>query len=453
MNLYHMNRNPIMALLAIVLCMSLQAQEVDNDSILKSVEDYIYLGDLDRKESKRVFKQIKELSEFGDAAATCLLGILYKDGIGTPLSFDRAREQFRAAHEMGNAKASYSLGYLYLKGLGNIPQDYTKAVEWFTISDHPMAKHWLAKMYYFGYGVPMDRARALDILSNNAIYNSEVLLEQLENEELVEDVTAQQDSENGDILETISGGQGEKLPVHQTEGATIPESITGDWKGLWVEMDWSGTQKTRNFPASLTVGEVSDAYGTVESTIQIGESSTTSEAIWRNGELTIFDGQIIMEKQYTDHPDYTTLDYGLNSMSFTMRNMEGTDYLLGRLETQVLDWSEPGPPILLVLTRNGVAISEEALAAFAKQGDSFIKLYPNPFINDLLIHYELETDAHVHVRLMDYYGGANVENVTNGFLRAGEHSHTISNGSLKSGIYVVQVQVNDKLYTKLVIKR
>lgn len=69
-----MNRNPFMALLAIMLCMSLQAQEMDNDSILKSVEDYIYLGNLDRKESKRVFKQIEELSEAGDAAATCLLG-------------------------------------------------------------------------------------------------------------------------------------------------------------------------------------------------------------------------------------------------------------------------------------------------------------------------------------------------------------------------------------------
>lgn len=448
-----MNRNPIMALIAIVLCMSLHAQEVDNDSILKSVEDYIYLGDLDRRESKRVFTKVKELSEAGDAAAICLLGILYKDGIGTQLSFDRAREQFRIAHEMGNAKASYSLGYLYLKGLGNISQDYTKAVEWFTISDHPMAKHWLAKMYYFGYGVPKDRARALDILSNNPIYNSEVLLGQLENLDVIKDSTAQEEIEDGELFEAMADGQREILSIAPTEMGTIPESITGNWKGQWVEMDWSGTWMIRNFPASLTVGEVSDVYGTVESTIQVGESSTTSEAIWRNGDLTIFDGQVTIEKQFTDHPDYTTLDYGLNSMSFTVRNLEGTDYLLGRLESQILNWSEPGPPILMVLTREGTPISEEALAAFAEQGDSFIKLYPNPFMDDLLIHYELESDAHVQVRLMDYYGGANVENVTNGFLRAGEHVHTISNGSLKSGIYVVQVQVNDRLYTKLVIKR
>jgi len=448
-----MNRNPIMALLAIVFCMSLQAQVVDNDSILKSVEDYIYLGDLDKKESKRVFNQVKELSEAGDAAATCLLGILYKDGIGTQLSFDRAREQFRIAHEMGNAKASYSLGYLYLKGLGNISQDYTKAVEWFTISDHPMAKHWLAKMYYFGYGVPKDRARALGILENNPIYNSETLLGQLENTDEVEDSNAQEEMTDEELFETIADGQGEILSNAQTETVTIPESITGNWKGQWVEMDWSGTQMTRTFPASLTVGEVSDVYGTVESKVHVGESSTTSEAIWRNGDLTFFDGQLTLEKQYTDHPDYTTLDYGLTSVSFTTRNIDGTDYLLGRLESQILNWSEPSPPMLMVLTREGNPISEEALAAFAEQGDSFIKLYPNPFMDDLLIHYELETDAHVQVRLMDYYGGANVENITNGFLRAGEHVHTISNGSLKSGIYVVQVQVNDRLYTKLVIKR
>lgn len=448
-----MNRYPIMALLAIVLSMSVQAQEVDNDSILKSVEDYIYLGELDRKESKRVFNQVKELSEAGDPAATCLLGILYKDGIGTPLSFDKAREQFRAAHEKGNAKASYSLGYLYLKGLGNIPQDYEKAVEWFTLSDHPMAKHWLAKMYYFGYGVPKDRARALDMLRNNPIYNSEILVGQLESVDEMEGPTSQEDIENAELLEVMTDGQGEKLTTVQTETESTPETITGNWQGQWVEMDWSGTTMIRNLPTRLTVGEVSDAYGTVESTVEVGESSSTSEAIWRNGELTIFDGMITIEKQYTDHPDYTSLDYGLTTISFTSMNIAGTYYLLGRLEAQILDWSEPGPPMLMVLTREGTPISEDALAAFAEQGDSFIKLYPNPFINDLLIHYELETDAHVQVSLMDYYGGVNVENVTNGFLMAGEHVHTISNGSLKSGIYVVQIQVNDRNYTKLVIKR
>lgn len=448
-----MNRNPIMALLAIVLCVSLQAQEMDNDSILKSVEDYIYLGELDRKESKRVFNQVKELSEAGDPGATCLLGILYKDGIGTPLSFDKAREEFRAAHEKGNAKASYSLGYLYLKGLGNIPQDYEKAVEWFTLSDHPMAKHWLAKMYFFGYGVPKDRARALDMLRYNPIYNSEVLVGQLESMDEVEGPTSHDEKENTELLEVMTDGQGEKPTILETETETIPETISGNWQGQWVEMDWSGKRMIRKLPASMTVGEVSDTYGTVESSIQVGESSTTSEAIWRNGDLTIFDGQVTIEKQYTDHPDHTTLDYGLTSMSFALLNIAGTDYLLGRLETQILDWSEPGPPMLMVLTRDGAPISEEALAAFAEQGDSFIKLYPNPFINDLLIYYELEADAHVQVRLMDYYGGAQVEDMTNGFLMAGEHVHTISNGSLKSGIYVVQVQVNDKLYTKLVIKK
>ncbi len=117
---------------------------------VQDVEDYIYGGHLTRKKSKKAFTWTKSKANNGDAEAACMLGILYKDGIGTPLNFNKARGQFQIAHALGSEKAAYSLGYLYLKGLGNIDQDYDKAIEWFKKSNYPMAKHWLAKLYYFG---------------------------------------------------------------------------------------------------------------------------------------------------------------------------------------------------------------------------------------------------------------------------------------------------------------
>ena len=439
----------MVAIMVIALDFSIVAQEIGNDSIVKSVENYIYGGNLNRKESKRVFRLMKGLTDEGNAEAACMLGILYKDGVGTPLSFDKAREQFQAAHEMGSGKAAYSLGYLYLKGLGNIEQDYQKAIEWFQKSDYPMAQHWLAKMYYFGYGVHKDKQKAIGLLRDNLIYNSEVLLGQL----VVNDEAGNTSQEINNLSE-----EGERNTENDSDeldaiASTLPSNIEGVWKGYLMEMDWSGNSISRSFPIGLSVGKIEDAHGTVKTNIEINETINESEAIWKDGTLTLFDSQISLEKQYTDHPDLKILDYSLLSISFTERDVDGTTYLIGRLESQILQWSEPGPPMTLVLTKENVQLSDEALASFTEQEESFIKLYPNPFVEDLLIHYELGSDSNVQVKLLDYYGGTSVETVTSSYLKSGEHTHTLSNSNLRAGLYVVQVHVNGKTHSKLVIKK
>lgn len=438
-----------MAALAALMCLSLQGQMVDTDSIVRSVEDYIYSENLNRKESKRVFRSIKELANEGNAGAVCMLGILHKDGVGTPLSFDRAREQFRIAHEMGSGKAAYSLGYLYLKGLGNIGQDYQKAIEWFQKSDYPMARHWLAKMYYFGHGVNKDEQRALELLRDNPIYNSEVLLGQLGINVQVDNAIQEYNDPSGEAENTPEYSLGELDAIVSTP----PSNVEGAWKGQLMEMDWSGMHMVRSFPIGLSVGKMEDAHGTVRTSVEVNGTTDESGAIWKDGTLTLFDSRFSLEKQYTDHPDFKILDYDLLSISFTQKDIDGTTYLIGRLESQILQWSEPGPPMTLVLTKGGVQLSDEALASFAEQEESFIKLYPNPFTEDLLIHYELGSDSNVEVRLLDYYGGTSVETVTSSCLKSGEHTHTLSNYDLKAGLYVVQVRVNGQAHSKLVIKK
>nr|WP_293301518.1 T9SS type A sorting domain-containing protein [Allomuricauda sp.] len=444
-----MKRNFAMAMMTLALCAPICAQEMEADSILRSIEDRIYDGDLERRESKRMFGQVKELSEEGNTGAACLLGILYKDGIGTRLDFDRAREQFETAYEMGSGRAAYSLGYLYLKGLGNIDQDYQRAMEWFKKSDDPMAQHWLAKMYWFGYGVHRDGQRALELLKDNPIYNSEVLLEQFD-VEAIPDIPTQQTNNLSGEVENIAGNSSHGSGV---TASTPPSNIEGAWKGYLMEMDWSGKTMSRSFPVGLSVGQVEDAYGSVGTSVEINGTADESEAIWKDGTLTLFDSQIGLEKQYTDHPDFKTLDYDLLSISFVEKNIDGTVYLIGRLESRIIQWSEPGPPMTLVLTKEDVQLSDEVLAAFAQQEESFIKLYPNPFVDNLLIYYELGSDSNVEVRLLDYYGGTSVETVISSYLKSGEHTHTLSNSNLRGGLYVVQVRVNGQVHSKLVIKK
>lgn len=439
----------MVAIMVIALNFSVIAQENENDSIVKSVEDYIYGQNLNRKESKRVFRLVKDLAYEGSAEAACLLGILHKDGIGTSLSFNKAREQFQVAYEMGSGKAAYSLGYLYLKGLGNVEQDYQKAIEWFQKSNYPMAQHWLAKMYYFGYGVHQDKQRALELLKDNSIYNSEVLLGQLNVNDEAGNTSQETNNLSEEAENNLEYGTGEFDAI----ASTSPSNIEGVWNGYLMEMDWSGKSMSRSFPIGLSVGKIEDSYGTAKTSVEINDTTDESEAIWKNGTLTLFDSQISLEKQYTDHPDLKILDYDLLSISFTEKNIDGIIYLIGRLESQILQWSEPGPPMTLVLTKENVQLSDEALAAFAEQRESFIKLYPNPFVEDLLIHYELGSDSNVEVRLLDYYGGTSVETVTNSYLRSGEHTHTLSKSNLRAGLYVVQVRVNGQTHSKLVIKK
>ncbi|WP_303315436.1 hypothetical protein Q4Q34_15205 [Flavivirga abyssicola] len=55
---------------------------------------------------------------------------------------------------------------MYYKRFG-VSQNYQKAVYWFERSEAPIARYFLGLCYYFGYGVPANEDRALEILLNN----------------------------------------------------------------------------------------------------------------------------------------------------------------------------------------------------------------------------------------------------------------------------------------------
>jgi TPR repeat protein len=66
----------------------------------------------------------------GDAEAQFELGVMYKQGIGTPQDMAEAARWYRAAAEQGYARAQNNLGYMYGTGSG-VPQDYVLAHMWY----------------------------------------------------------------------------------------------------------------------------------------------------------------------------------------------------------------------------------------------------------------------------------------------------------------------------------
>jgi len=86
-----------------------------------------------------IYNLVKPCADQGDIDAICLMGILYKDGIGVEQDFDKALEYFEESAILNHDKALYALGYFYMKGLGSIEQDYEAAVSFFEESIDPMA--------------------------------------------------------------------------------------------------------------------------------------------------------------------------------------------------------------------------------------------------------------------------------------------------------------------------
>lgn len=436
------------------------------DEIIKSVEHCLYLESNDafyiqgllllhnyttEIEAQQVFSLIQTAALQGHINAMCLLGDLHKDGIGTPLDFNKALEWYKKSSNHGNNKAAFKIGYLYLKGLGNVKQDYDKAVEWFSSSTYPMAKHWLAICYISGYGVAQNSVLAKQLLMENDIENSQYLLQQLE-----------EDKEDIKVIETVSNNEQTLITDkelvsqnHSPHNTSLDiTEFDNSYVGKWVAYDWSGNHIIRSIPIELDL--VYDSYEDLMTyAFQINKSKYKGEAIRQENEVYFEDLSLSFERYYKDHPTKKETNYQLLSLSFSKQSINGSEYLIGEMSTTIPEWKEPGPPIRLILQNaaNTDDISSEVLTALDLQ-DSFIKLYPNPFEKDLLIQYELDTPSTIKTEIISVNNPNQWQKIDIGSSQSiGEHFYRVDGQNLPDGLYVIRMYVNETLHTKLVIKR
>jgi len=90
------------------------------------------------------------------------LGYLYGEGRGVPQDFTKAAEWFSRAAEQGDAVGQASLGWLYYSGHG-VARDYGKAAELFgkaAAQGFAMAEGNLGYLYERGQGVRLDYLEA-----------------------------------------------------------------------------------------------------------------------------------------------------------------------------------------------------------------------------------------------------------------------------------------------------
>ncbi|RNL83711.1 T9SS C-terminal target domain-containing protein [Sinomicrobium pectinilyticum] len=416
------------------------------EEILKIVESYPDISKITQQQSEEIFEQVKSCALEGNADAACLMGIFYKDGIGCTLSFDEAREWFSYAHILGSEKAAYSLGYLYLKGMGSIEQDYGKAIEWFEKSNYGMAKHWLAKCYYYGLGIVENKEKAMEILRNNPIYNSRTLLTQWEEHERSNNNNSTQTAISNSTIPVNSQTLAHRLP----KSTIHSDSLIGEWQGSLYEMDWAGEKLLKVRSAVLRLSNEADGIQPDHAVISIEHKETESSIIWHNNSFTLPNANISVEQDFTDHPTEKELEYEIVSISLEEKNKDGNDFLIARLETWISNWSEPGPPLVMVLHKN---FTKESGSDLLEEDKVSFTVYPNPFASDILVTYEVEKPSPVEITLYDHYGRLKSVVTAEKEQQKGRHTLTIPGQSLIPGVYIIQVKIAGKKYSKQVLKK
>ena len=434
-------------------------EEISNsvkDCYDESAESYFVKGVLrlnsaiNDEEYLQAFQLIDTAALFGSNSAACQLGVMYKSGIGCNIDFEKSVFWFEKAAEDNNERAMYSLGYMYLKGLGTIPQDYKKALQWFDKSNHPMSKHWSAVCKYFGFGQSKVKDVAIDILDKNGIKNSSNLLEHLtmeitgDTESTTQSENASKSSVNNDLLKKI-------VYSLNSEGKTYSfEKSSGSFLGTLVELDWSGSYLMKSYDVRLKMDLEEDKVGL---DFEIDNASILAEGDkYGNG---IYPENFVLSLPYTyaDRAEYKIINWNVGALNFDIEELNGTVYTLVTLDTWSPSLDEPGPPLILVLSENPLNLSIDELEGLANQNDSFIKLYPNPIENQFLVQYDLKTDSECQVTLYNLMGYPIMELTPKSQQSKGTQNIRINSSNIPNGNYIVKLQVGDKYYSKIAIKK
>lgn len=406
----------------------------------------VYLLTDNQEKHKEAFKLLSNLAENDNPLAVIDLGLLYKYGKGCNLNFNKARDWFEKASEQGNSTASYSLGYLYLKGFGNIEQDYGKAVEWFEKSNHSMAKYWLGVCYYYGYGITKDITKANELLGTNfSVTNT-----------TTEDSGINSTNSSSEESNTNLTDENDAATTNVNLGQDT--SLNGIWKGQILVFDWAGKNIEQKLPVELE--------------ITYNEEELDFSVVWnvnekdKNFDFTVIDDTLFYDDlqitlphtSFSEHVP-NELQHDIISVDFSKKTVDNKEFLIANLESFIKDWNEPAAPIKMVLqhkktfANKDAELSDDALEALTLQQTQFIKLYPNPFQNDLIVSYALETEATTKVTIADI-NGANEQVITPSTVqKAGEYHYYVNGGQFKKGMYIVSVFVDNERKTRIIVKK
>ena len=138
--------------------------EIDCDKVFEEAKSFCENNDkdLDSDYCKELFHKLQICARFGDTKCQNLLGICYKEGIGTEQNYIAALEWYRKAADQGFGAAYSNLAWMYKNGKG-VEKDEKKAFEQYLSGAHYNHSHcqWqLGNCYIRGIGIEPDYNQA-----------------------------------------------------------------------------------------------------------------------------------------------------------------------------------------------------------------------------------------------------------------------------------------------------
>ncbi|WP_299160890.1 T9SS type A sorting domain-containing protein [uncultured Tenacibaculum sp.] len=409
------------------------------DPLAQLIMGRILLNSNNENKHHRAFKLIKASAKQNNPIAAADLGILYKYGKGCALNYNKARKWFKIAVELGNDKAAYTLGYLYLKGFGNIKQNYTKAVSWFQKSDYPMAKYWLGVCYYYGYGVNKNITKANELLRTN--FKEEVKNYQTTNAENIASTSKEIIKEENIFLNSQN---------------ITPKKLNGTWKGDLLFFDWSGNNIENKVSFEIVFNHNKE-NNILKVKINDQEQKVNFTQIANSLYFEEFTTKLPHTSFIKEIP--SKLTHQILSSTLSLKSLKSGEYLTGSIETHVSEWNERGVPISFVVKKDvkfknsNEKLSNEAMAALSKQENSFIKLYPNPFENDLIISYSLNQKQSTKVMITNFNNFKEVVVKPVSIQEPGTYQYFFDGVNLPKGKYIVIVDTGKGRKTRIIIKK
>jgi uncharacterized protein len=418
------------------------------------------------KDEDLAFKMLSQAAEKKFSLAAYQLGRCYMVGAGCDIDYDKALHWLTIAADQGNEQAAYAIGYSYYKGFG-FPQDYKKAVLWFTLSHAPMAKHWLGVCYYYGYGVAKDEGKAITNFYQSQTPNSEMMLKHMDQEvkkevdSKINTAVAETETETNtavdkDALSDATDKVKNKPKKGEKDKKIDPKQLKGKWVGKMVELDWSGTQIVRVVPVSLQMKLVD---GKINYTWEVYKSKNESTGIWEDNSLYFDKLYMNLDQPLTHNPYSNNLETQILSAKIKFKSVNKKNYLTANLHSFIDEYKEAGPPMNLILKRVGKQedtkeLTDQELLQLTTPTKEFITLYPNPFVNDVLIEYELKTPGNVAVDVYSLNGNATqITLQTSALQPQGKYKYTLDGSKLIAGMYIVRVSVGAIVHTRILIKQ
>ena len=408
-----------------------------------------YTGLID---GKRDFDAAREWFEKANAKghlkSAYNLAMMYRLGIGVKQDFGKAYTYVCRAGEAGQPQAVYARGYFHYKGLG-CTQSYDSAMTYFKAAagkGHGYSMFMMGLCYRNGYGVERNNGEANFWLKKASDKKVKASAEELSTDAPENPLQATQlRSAN-----TTGGKEARIKKVHHAVSTT--EQLQGVYSGTLATYDWSGQHVIKESPLEVTI----EQHG---NNITASWKEDTLSTVVAKGILT--DSALVFtEATYSKRDHYhRTMPANWDFMQATLAMVRDgkTVNLAGNLQLYSPDTKEPGKPMYLSLRSKVESTKSSKVAAAVAPSEPAAELitdpmvYPNPFVSQLNLSFNLDSEAACSVSIFTM-NGAKVYEEPIGKLASGNHRYQVQL-NLTPGSYTVRLVYGNKVYTSLLIKK